>query len=62
MASYDVKCKNKDCEMSKVTTEIKKKMSEDYPPCAECGSEVESVFQTTTAVVFKGGGWCKKRR
>lgn len=59
--TYTVKCINESCSDHAVEKEIKKRMSEDYPPCEMCGGATQTVFQAVPSAVFKGGGWCKKR-
>lgn len=61
MPSYNVKCTNDECKNSEEVFEIKKKMIEDYPPCPECGSKIEAVFQPV-GFVLKGRGWAGQRR
>ena len=61
MATYNTKCKNEKCEKSQEITEIKKGMNDPYPPCENCGSEIETVFSSVN-FSLKGGGWCGKSR
>lgn len=60
MPKYDVKCES--CEF---VEEIEHKMSEDHPPCSECGSKVYTYFPHGTvlnAPKLVGGGWTRKIR
>jgi putative FmdB family regulatory protein len=61
MPLYDTACVG-----CKHEVEIKKKMSEDYPPCTKCGGKLETIFKVTIPVHFRGGGWggedCKRRK
>jgi putative FmdB family regulatory protein len=55
MPKYDTKCT--ECGSEK---EIDKRMSEDYPPCSECGGELKTHFKTAPAFSLKGSGWACK--
>lgn len=61
MPSYNIKCSNAECDNYHSTTEIKKKMMEDYPPCQKCNSPTQAVFQQSGFVLL-GKGWCGKTK
>jgi hypothetical protein len=56
---YDVKCPNEKCPEHGIIKEIDKKMSADFPNCLSCGEKTVNVFSSST-LVFKGQGWCRK--
>ena len=58
MPTYQVRCTT--CEH---TTEVVHRMSEDHPPCSECGKELKTYFPMGTQLPktqFKGTGWACK--
>jgi putative FmdB family regulatory protein len=60
MPTYDTKCEK--CEL---VQEVVHRMSEDHPPCKECGGKLYTYFAPDskfTKVVFKGKGWADKER
>lgn len=55
MPLYNTKCK----ECNKADT-CSHPMSQDHPPCGECGGERETVILSAPKVIMKGGGWAYK--
>jgi len=58
LPKYDVKCD--ECDE---VTEVTHRISEDHPPCTECGGKVSTYFPMGTKLAktqFKGSGWACK--
>ena len=49
---YDYKCPT--CDK---LHEIEKRISEDKPPCPECGGELQSYFAESQDFIRVGDGW-----
>jgi putative FmdB family regulatory protein len=56
MPSYDYKCQEDECQHEFLAVH---KMSEDKPPCPECGSQVGRFYKPSSmsAPILKGKGW-----
>lgn len=55
MPKFDVKC-----EVCGLENEITRKISEDNPPCNQCGGKTKTFFPMGTKLnntQFKGKGW-----
>ena len=55
MPTYDVKCK--ECDL---IYEISHRITENHPPCKECGSLVQTHILSPPGISFKGAGWTPK--